>query len=79
MCGRRICGACGICRGAANLLVSLPDSVSFEYGAFTTLGAIALNGFRLSRAQVGEKVAVIGLGLLGLLSVEIARALAAVC
>jgi predicted dehydrogenase/threonine dehydrogenase-like Zn-dependent dehydrogenase len=57
-----------------NLLTPLPDDVSFEAGAFTTLGSIALHGFRLAQPQLGERVAVIGLGLLGLLSVEIARA-----
>ncbi len=57
-----------------NLLARLPEGVDFESGAFATLGAIALHGFRLGEAQVGERVAVIGLGLLGLLSVGIARA-----
>jgi len=57
-----------------NLVVPLPDSVDFDSGAFTTLGAIAMHGFRLGGAQVGESVAVVGLGLLGLLTVGIARA-----
>ena len=57
-----------------NLLTPLPDCVDFESAAFTTLGAIALHGFRLTEAQVGERVAVIGLGLLGLLAVQIAAA-----
>ncbi len=57
-----------------NLLTPLPDSVDFESAAFTTLGAIAMHGFRLSQAQIGEDVAVIGLGLLGLLAAQIARA-----
>jgi predicted dehydrogenase/threonine dehydrogenase-like Zn-dependent dehydrogenase len=57
-----------------NLAVPLPDAVSFESGAFGTLGSIALHGFRLGQPQVGETVAVIGLGLLGLLSVQLARA-----
>lgn len=57
-----------------NLLAPLPETVDFESAAFATLGAIALHGFRLSRAQLGEKVAVIGLGLLGLLAVGLARA-----
>jgi predicted dehydrogenase/threonine dehydrogenase-like Zn-dependent dehydrogenase len=57
-----------------NLLAPLPDSLNFEAAAFTTLGAIALHGFRLAETQIGERVAVIGLGLLGLLMVEIARA-----
>ncbi|HEX9028417.1 MAG TPA: zinc-binding alcohol dehydrogenase, partial [Anaerolineales bacterium] len=57
-----------------NLLAHLPAGVDFESGAFATLGAVALHGFRLGEAQVGERVAVIGLGLLGLLSAGIARA-----
>jgi predicted dehydrogenase/threonine dehydrogenase-like Zn-dependent dehydrogenase len=57
-----------------SLLTRLPDGVDFESGAFVTLGAIALQGFRLAQPQVGERVAIVGLGLLGLLSVEIATA-----
>lgn len=57
-----------------NLLVKLPDSVDFEEAAFATLGAIALHGFRLAQPQVGESVAIIGMGLLGLLAAQIARA-----
>ncbi len=57
-----------------HLLTPLPDEVDFESAAFTTLAAIAMHGFRLSQAQVGEDVVVIGLGLLGLLAVQIARA-----
>jgi predicted dehydrogenase len=57
-----------------NLLTPLPDSVDFEAAAFTTLGAIALHGFRLAEPQLGENVAVIGLGLLGLLTIQLASA-----
>lgn len=57
-----------------NLLALLPSQVDFESAAFTTLGAIALHGFRLAQPQIGERVAIIGLGLLGLISVGIARA-----
>ncbi len=57
-----------------HLLATLPEQVDFESAAFTTLGAIALHGFRLAEAQIGERIAVIGLGLLGLLTVGIARA-----
>ena len=57
-----------------NLLASLPDPVDFESAAFTTLGAIALHGFRLTEAGIGDRVAVIGLGLVGLLAVGIATA-----
>ena len=57
-----------------SLLTPLPDSVDFESAAFTTLGAIALHGFRLAEPQLGERVAVIGLGLVGLLALQIAAA-----
>ncbi len=56
------------------LLTPLPESVDFESAGFTTLGAIALHGFRLADPQIGENVAVIGLGLLGLLAGQIAAA-----
>jgi predicted dehydrogenase/threonine dehydrogenase-like Zn-dependent dehydrogenase len=57
-----------------NLMVLIPDSVNFEQAAFTTLGAIAMQGFRLADVQVGARVAVIGLGLLGLITTGIATA-----
>ncbi len=57
-----------------NLVAPLPDNVDFESGAFGTLGSIALHGFRLGQPQVGETVAIIGLGLLGLISVGLAQA-----
>lgn len=48
--------------------------VPAEHFAFGTVGAIALHGFRLAQPQLGERVAVIGLGLLGQLTIQIARA-----
>jgi predicted dehydrogenase/threonine dehydrogenase-like Zn-dependent dehydrogenase len=57
-----------------NLLTPLPENVDFESAAFTTLGAIALHGFRLAEPQIGMTVAVIGMGLLGLLTGQIAAA-----
>jgi predicted dehydrogenase/threonine dehydrogenase-like Zn-dependent dehydrogenase len=57
-----------------NLVVKLPDNVDFDSAAFTTLGAIALHGFRLAQPQLGSRVAIIGLGLLGLLSINLAHA-----
>src|SRR5512143_93275 len=57
-----------------NLLTPLPVGVDFESAAFATLGAIALHGFRLAEPQVGERVAVIGLGLVGCLAAQIAAA-----
>ncbi len=56
-----------------NLLAPLPDRLDFESAAFATLGAIALHGFRLANPQLGETVAVIGIGLLGLMTMQIAE------
>ena len=57
-----------------NLITPLPKNVDFESAAFTTLGAIAMQGFRLAEPQLGENVAIIGLGLLGLLTIQLASA-----
>lgn len=57
-----------------NLVVRLPDDVEFEAGAFGTLGAIALQGVRLAEPTLGESVLVIGLGLLGQLTVQLLKA-----
>jgi predicted dehydrogenase len=56
------------------MIARLPESVDFESGAAATLGSVALHAFRMSEVQVGERVAVIGLGLLGQLALQIARA-----
>jgi len=57
------------------LLAKLPsESVSFEEAAFTTVGAVALHGIRTAEAKLGEVVAVIGLGLLGQLTVQLLKA-----
>jgi predicted dehydrogenase/threonine dehydrogenase-like Zn-dependent dehydrogenase len=50
------------------------DAVSFDEAAFTTLGAVALHGVRNAQAKLGDVVAVIGLGLLGQLTVQILKA-----
>jgi NADPH:quinone reductase-like Zn-dependent oxidoreductase len=57
-----------------NLSAHLPKGVNFESGAFATIGTIALNGIRLANPQVGEISAVIGMGLLGLLTAQILKA-----
>lgn len=57
-----------------NLAVKIPDEVSFDEAAFVTLGAIALQGVRTAEVRLGEAVAVIGLGLLGQLTVQILKA-----
>jgi predicted dehydrogenase len=58
----------------ANLCVRLPAGVSFEAGAFATVGSIALHGVRQSEARIGERVAVVGLGLVGQLACRILNA-----
>ncbi len=57
-----------------NLCVRVPDEVSDEQAAFTVLGAIALQGIRLAQPTLGETVVVSGLGLIGLLTVQLLRA-----
>jgi predicted dehydrogenase len=57
-----------------NLCARIHDSVEFNEAAFTTLGAIAMQGVRQSEARLGEVVAVIGLGLVGQLTMQIAKA-----
>jgi len=57
-----------------NLIASIPDGVDDESAAFTVLGAIAMQGIRLVTPSVGETVVVTGLGLVGLLTVQILKA-----
>lgn len=60
-----------------NLVVPIPKEVSYEQAAFTTVGAIALHGVRQAQIQLGDRVVVIGLGLIGLLTVQILKAVGA--
>lgn len=57
-----------------NLCAAIPDAVSDEEAAFTVLGAIALQGVRLIGPTLGETVVVTGLGLIGLMTVQLLRA-----
>lgn len=57
-----------------NLAVKIPDGVSFEDASYVTLGAIAVQGVRVAEVRLGEAVAVIGLGLLGQLVVQVLAA-----
>jgi len=57
-----------------NLVASIPDNVSFEEAAYTTVGCIALHGIRLASPELGETVIVIGLGLIGLIATQILKA-----
>jgi len=57
-----------------NLAVKVPDEVALRDAAFTTIGAIAMQGFRNAKLALGEKVLVIGLGLIGQITVQILKA-----
>jgi len=57
-----------------NLVVPIPEGVGTDAATFATLGAIAMQGVRQAEVRLGEKVAVIGLGLLGLLAVQMLKA-----
>jgi predicted dehydrogenase/threonine dehydrogenase-like Zn-dependent dehydrogenase len=57
-----------------NLVAPVPPGVSLRDAAFTTLGAIAMQGVRRAEVSLGERIVVVGLGLLGLLTVQILRA-----
>ena len=57
-----------------NLATKLPKNVDFDEAAFTTLGAIAMQGVRQADVKIGESVAIIGLGLLGQLTLQIIKA-----
>ena len=57
-----------------NLCAKIPDSVSDEQASFTILGSIALQGLRLADPLLGEKFVVFGMGLIGLLAVQLLRA-----
>jgi predicted dehydrogenase/threonine dehydrogenase-like Zn-dependent dehydrogenase len=57
------------------LVARIPSAeVSFDSAAFTTIGAVAIHGVRTAGAKLGDVVAVIGLGLLGQLTVQILNA-----
>ncbi|HEX4823345.1 MAG TPA: bi-domain-containing oxidoreductase [Candidatus Polarisedimenticolaceae bacterium] len=57
-----------------NLAARIPDGVPLADAAFATLGAIALHGVRQAEPRLGDRVAVIGTGILGLLTVQLLRA-----
>lgn len=77
---RVACGGAGYANHAEvnyipkNLMVKIPDSVDDIDASFVTVGAIALQGVRQTDPKLGEKVAVMGLGLLGQLTVQLLKA-----
>ncbi|MEX2287029.1 MAG: bi-domain-containing oxidoreductase, partial [Planctomycetaceae bacterium] len=62
-----------VCVGK-NLCAKVPDDVSDESAVFTVIGSIALEAIRLAEPTLGESFAVIGLGLVGLMAVQLLKA-----
>jgi predicted dehydrogenase/threonine dehydrogenase-like Zn-dependent dehydrogenase len=56
-----------------NLTARMPDGVAFQHACFATLGSIAMNAARTARIELGDVVAVIGLGLVGQLVAQLVR------
>ena len=56
---------------AKNLVAKIPENVSYEEASFTVIGSIGLQGIRLVNPTIGETVVVIGLGLIGLITVQL--------
>lgn len=77
---RVACGGAGFANHAEfnyvprNLIVRIPDGVSFYDASCATVGSIALQGVRQCELNLGETVAVIGLGLMGILAVQMLKA-----
>jgi len=63
-----------IIRVPVNLCAKVPENVDLDEASFSTIGAIALQGIRQVNAKVGQKVGVIGLGLIGILTAQILKA-----
>ncbi|NQV01365.1 MAG: zinc-binding alcohol dehydrogenase, partial [Bacteroidia bacterium] len=57
-----------------NLAVKIPENVSFEEACYSTVAAIALQGIRQADLRLGENCAVIGMGLIGQLTIQMLRA-----
>ena len=57
-----------------NLVAPVPEGVALRDAAFTTVGAIALQGVRRAEAALGERMVVVGLGLIGLITAQLLRA-----
>ena len=74
------CAGAGIANHAeyievpGNLFVKIPDDVDFDSASTVALGAIALQGVRRANVTLGEYVAVIGLGILGQITVQLLKA-----
>jgi len=72
--GQNYASHAGVVSVPKNLCVTIPAGVDFEEASFVALGAIALQGVRQAEPHLGDRVAVIGLGLLGQLTVQLLKA-----
>ncbi len=63
-----------IVRVPHNLCIPIPDGVDFDEASFSMIGGIALHGVRTASVDLGAWVGVVGLGLIGLLTVQLLRA-----
>ncbi len=74
------CGGAGYANHAEvnyvpqNLAVKLPPGLDPDDAAFATVGAIAMQGVRQAEVELGHRIGVVGLGLLGQLTVQILKA-----
>ncbi len=74
---RVACGGAGSANHAEydsvpiNLMARIPDGVTYRQAAFTTVGAIALQGVRRAEVSLGETVVVVGLGLIGQITAQL--------
>jgi predicted dehydrogenase/threonine dehydrogenase-like Zn-dependent dehydrogenase len=74
------CGGAGYANHAElnfipkNLCAKIPEGVSLRDASLTTIASVAMQGFRQTEAQIGENIAVVGLGLLGQILVQIIQA-----
>ena len=57
-----------------NLVAKIPEGVSYEEASFAVVGAIGLQGIRLVNPTLGETIVVVGLGLIGLMTVQLLKA-----
>lgn len=67
-------GHAGVVAVGQNLVARIPDNLSFDHACYAVVGAIALQGVRLARVELGSVVGVIGLGLIGQLAVLLLKA-----
>jgi predicted dehydrogenase/threonine dehydrogenase-like Zn-dependent dehydrogenase len=73
-CGGEDAGHAEVLAVPGTLCVPVPEGVHPQAAAFTTLGSIALHGFRQADLRIGERVAIVGMGLVGQLTARIAHA-----